>query len=343
MPTAEQRELLVTHLEALRSDQIREFLRRNQVGPLGRTKEEAVAQAKEALGTPDLPWDALIAYLDEIEPYGKQHVVLMRAIGDALRDWSEESVEQTMHEAGLEELWQQDQPLAAPDEIQLSSVRWLDGQLEVYAISRRLVRKRRLDLDDEAFQGNRRLEAVVYERVPVRSWVRLHADPGSGRVSVHMAQLTRKSDYQALFDDFMQLISGWFPVEHLEPINLGRAVKRLHEAWEAGRHEASPQKLEYESADGIHSSLSSSTRQQSVLGQTDELDEAAERMRDSGPGAGANLYFLGTDDDGPNGANPIEDPIHVEIVVREDRINFRRPVSAEALDYILRRIRLHAG
>jgi hypothetical protein len=342
IPNQSERDLLLRHLEALRSDLIRELLRAQAVKPLGTTKAETLERALSAINQGEISWDALVAYLDSIEPFGKQHVMLYETDGE-LTDWTEESVATIIADAGLENLWQVNQPIAAPDEMQLSSIGVTDGQLEVYAISRRSYLKRRNDLDNTGTVDNPDIETIAYERVPVRGWVRMVVDLGSGRVSIHMSQLGRKADYQMLLEDFLRLIETWFPVGGLETIDLGKAVKSLHEAWENGEYEASPQKLQYESPDGIQSSLSSSTRKQAVLGQAIGLDEAAKKMKETGAGAGANLYFQSSSEGAPAAQNPIDDPVHVEIVVSDGRINFRRPVRAEDLDYVMRRIRVHAG
>lgn len=340
-PDQNGRDLLLRHLEALRSDLIREFLSTNEIAPLGQTKGETLARAVSALEGGEVPWDRLVAYLDTVEPYGKQHVVLYDTEAP-LDDWTEEAVSDLVEESGLADIRDNPQPLAAPDEMQLSSISLGANFLEVYAIARRVLRQRRLDLDN-TLAPDPSIEAVVYELVPIRSWVRLQVNLSHGRASIHMSQLDRKADYRALLDDFTGLVSSWFPVDALRPIDLAKAVKSLHEAWESGEKDASPQKLQYESPDGIHSSLSSSTRQQAVLGQTTELDEAAERMKQSGVGSGANLYFLSTADGSQVPNNPIDDPVHVEVIVRDERVNFRRPVRPEDLDYVIRRIRVHAS
>lgn len=342
VPDSNERELLLRHLEALRSDRIKDFLRLREVGPLGTTKAESLERAFRALDQGEIPWDALVEYLDSIEPFGKQHVKLFATDGE-LNGWDEESIKALVEEAGLGDIWQGKQPIAAPEQMQLSSVQVNDGRLEIYAISRRSYLKRRDDLDNIGTAGNPNIETIAYERVPIRGWVRMQVNLGNGEVSIHMAQLARKADYRSLLQDFLVLIEPWFPIGALAPINLGKAVKSLHEAWDNGEHEASPQKLQYDTPHGIQSSLSSSTQKQSVLGQSPILDEVATKMKETGAGAGANLYFQGANDGAPANGNPIDEAVHVEIIVPDERVNFRRPVRLEDLDYVMRRIRVHAG
>jgi hypothetical protein len=341
--TAAERELLLTQFGALRSDEIRDFMRDKGIGPLRGRKDELIDRVAQALRKREVEvnWEGLIDFLDGVEPYNKQHVILYKVSAETGRDWQDsEMVAALLREHGLGELWQSRVPLAAPEQVTLSSVRLDDGVLEIYAIARRSYPVRRKDRE-EGLMDEPRFEARVYENVQVRTWIRLRWMLASGEASLHIAQLPRKGIYEATREEFFGLLRGWFPVDVFDPLNLSQAVSRLEEAEINGAPEARVQAVGHNSRGGLRSNISSGAAEQSVFGESSDYDDALKTLHDAGPGSGGSFYFLPPAAGGPAGT-PLSDEIHVVIVVKDDRINFPQPTNEDHLNHVLRRVRILA-
>jgi hypothetical protein len=73
----DERDLIVTDLLALKKEQIGDFLARNDL-PKSGTKEELRARIEEALENETLALSRIVQFLDEVIPWGKQHVCLYK-------------------------------------------------------------------------------------------------------------------------------------------------------------------------------------------------------------------------------------------------------------------------
>ena len=348
-PTPTEQELLLSQLAGLNLAEIREFMAKYEVGGREGVKAVLLQLVGAALRDGGGPtWDQLVLYLDGVEPFGRQHVYLFKPRA-ALKQWGDRAaVEERLRAARLVTLLDSRTALAAPDAVTLSSIS-LDeqvGAFTVHAVSRRSFLRRRSELDEEvnaprAAAGN--LIAHVYEKISVRSWVRLRVETKNGRCSLQVSQLERKADYEAIVTEFLDLVRHWFPVDTLEPINLARAIASLEADYETNRDtaEVRVQAAAHDTHGGRHHAVSSSRARQGVLGESAALDGAVKAMRESGPAASGNFYFL--PDDAPGSANPIAKDLHVTCVARDHRINVRRPTTAEELAWVLGRIRHHGN
>jgi hypothetical protein len=312
-------------------------------------KAELLEHSKSALRAGGKPtWDDLMLYLDKVEPYGRQHAYAFKSKPE-FRKWGDRRhVEGELAKHNLEAFLGRHTALAAPDAVRLASIS-LDeenGGFNVHAITKRTHLRRREDLDDQVNAGaipGSNTVAQVYEEVSVRSWVRLDCDTNTGACSIHVAQLERKGDYQAVVEEFLNVISGWFPVSQLEPIDLAKAISSLHADYEANPNaaEVRVQGAHFDTVRGRHAAISSARARQGVLGESAQLDGAITAMRESGPAAAGNFYFRPRPND--SSANPIRKDLHVTCVVMDQRINFRRPTEPEELAWVMKRIRHHAN
>jgi hypothetical protein len=346
--TSDQQALLLSQLAALNIGQVREFMNRHGVAGKEGKKAEVLARSEAALRRRGKPtWDELMLYLDEVEPYGRQHAYLYKPKPD-FKKWSSGGyVENELAKHKLGTFLGRHTALAAPANVTLASIS-LDeenGIFSVHAITKRTHLRRREDLDSQVSASalpDPNTVAQVYEEVSVRSWVRLRCDANTGACSVHVAQLERKGDYEAVVQEFLNLISTWFPVGQLEPINLAKAIASLHEDYEANSNtsEVRVQGAQFDTVRGRHAAISSARARQGVLGESPQLDGAITAMRKSGPAAAGNFYFRETGS--ANSANPIDKDLHVTCVVKDSRINFRRPTEPDEFNWVLERIRYHA-
>jgi hypothetical protein len=337
-PSAVERDLLLTQLSSLHGNLIRDFMREKEIAPLSGRKDELVDRIRSTLVGGNLTWQELIEYLDRVEPFNKQHVSLYRFVGDAGPDYADaEAVKALLHEHGLADVWDNRLPLAAPEDLTLSSVGFEDDTLEVYAIGRRTYPERRRDREGEVSLGPQ-FETRVYENVAIRSWVRLLWHVPSSHVSLQISQLPRQGLYDAVRADFDALIDGWVPLGSFQPLDLGKAVSRLEEAVIEGKGEVRIQSVGHNSHGGLRSQISSGAQAQSVYGESTDYDEALEKLHASGPGAAGSLYFLPAAGGGLSGSL-LSEEVHVVLNAKENRINFPRPTDQPALEHVLRRIR----
>jgi hypothetical protein len=337
-PSVVERDLLLTQLSALHGNLIRDFMRENEIAPLSGRKEELVDRIRAALVGNDVTWQGLIEYLDRVEPFNKQHVTLYRFVGDAGPDYaSADAVKALLDKHGLADVWANRLPLAAPEDLTLSSVGFDDDTLEIYAIGRRTYPERRREREAEISLGPQ-FETRVYENVAIRSWVRLLWNIPSGHASLQISQLPRQSLYDDVRADFDALIDAWVPVGSLQPLDLGKAVSRLEEAVIEGKGEVRIQSVGHNSHGGLRSQISSGAQGQSVYGESTDYDEALKKLHASGPGAAGSLYFLPAAGGGL-AATPLTDEVHVVLNAKENSINFARPTEQPALEHVLRRIR----
>lgn len=344
-PGSSNRELLLRHLYAHPVPILKAFMREQSITGLSGTKEELEASIRRALGAGDLQQDALIGYLDRVEPRAKQHVVLYDTPGHLADLWSDEAeVEAAVNAAGLSELWQQRVPLAAPDQLELSSIQFDDGRLEVYAVARRTYLRRRPELEQsERVIDGIPVEEHLFERVVVRQWSRLVWDPTAGAASIHISQLPQERLYSEALEEFLDLLHDWLPFDAFSILNLARVIGALHTQAETGTAEARIQAVEYNTFGGRRIAVRGLDRNQEVLGENAAVDEAVRIARDNGTGAGGNFYFLPAADGSGPPNNPLREEAHVDLVVFHQRVNFRRATGPGGIDYICSRVRALAA
>ena len=86
----EERRLIIDYLMALRTSYIREFLEQHDLPKSGK-KEELRERVVEALDDGDLTYPDLVRWIDQIEPWGKQHVYLFTGPeGRLIDNWRDE-------------------------------------------------------------------------------------------------------------------------------------------------------------------------------------------------------------------------------------------------------------
>ena len=120
--TAEEREALIDFVLALRKSHIRDFLKLVEL-PVSGTKPDLRERLQEALKNGGLALEQLVAFLDTVAPWGKQHVFLYDGPRFDLRRWKEPGhVQGLLKEHRLGKLFNARLALVLPDELTLSSV-----------------------------------------------------------------------------------------------------------------------------------------------------------------------------------------------------------------------------
>ena len=174
-------------LFALRAAAIRTFLRRHDLTTSG-TRDDLRERVEAALADGSVTYDDIVRFLDEEEPWGRQHVFLFGVDEGAVAEWRDAgAVERRLQNHGLAEVLDQSLLLRLPDELTLSSIRLSARELEVVAVERREHTERRSDLDQPGEHGGLPVEFRAYVRVVTRGLVTLRWDYSQRRVAAHHA------------------------------------------------------------------------------------------------------------------------------------------------------------
>lgn len=341
-PVAAQK-LLLEHLAAMRASFVRDLMRENGLTGLSNTKDVLLDIVESALRDGKLSWGTLIAFLDRHEPYGKQRVQMLRAPVAQRQRFAATTIKAALDAAGLGHIWGASVPLAAPDELELSSVELLGPVLHVVAVGRRTYRRRVGELEDQVELPREGLEVQLYEHVAVRAWIRAELDTRNGSLNVRAVSLPREKAQRELLDDFMALIAPWYPVDLFAPLDLGKAIKELHDDECSGTPcEALIQAVGYDDASGRKTSLRSASANQSVNGAPPAVQAAIDTFRANGAGSDGNFYFLPTAQGGPPGVPIGDEPVRVVVKAAAGRLDFTKPLDRAELEHVLRRIRVLA-
>ena len=135
--TDEEQTQIITDLLALKKTQIREFLARHKLTRVG-SKEELRSRIEEALDKGTLSFSQIVLFLDEVSPWGKQHVFLYKGPGSSIANWKDTAwVAELLKTRRLSKLLNATLPLALPDKLGLSSILHDGVRFRVTAVKRR--------------------------------------------------------------------------------------------------------------------------------------------------------------------------------------------------------------
>lgn len=372
-PPQRQQELLLDLFGSLTGDHVREFMRRHKISGLSKKKAELLEAVEEALKQPGLPWASLIAYLDEVELYQKQHVVLMRSIEGTEDQWGEERLKEALVQDGKGQYWEQSIRVAAPDELQYSTINVDGDAFVVHAIGQRTYVHRNENLESGFEAPTPDSEVRVYETVRVRAWARLELDLVSGNALIRCTRMPTRGSQEALVKAFDELISTWFPMTAFQPVDLAETISTLHENEEQTPCEARVQEVSYRTASGLQSVVKASTGGSSISGHGADVDDAVKTLRTSGRAARGVFYFLppqatsangasaatsaddasSDDDAGPTSASAGDSPVSSSNPFAKERrvamraesgvVDFSKAIPKLELEHALRRIRVLAA
>ncbi len=118
----EEQRALLTFLLALRLDRVREFLGRHGIARYG-NRADLRERLEENLLAGTITIVNLVDFLDEVEPWSKQHVFLYNGGDGLVQGWRAGTVLRArLAEANVAELLDARLPLVLPEELSLSSI-----------------------------------------------------------------------------------------------------------------------------------------------------------------------------------------------------------------------------
>lgn len=336
--TEDERAALIDFVLALRKSHIREFLKGIEL-PVSGTKQELRSRLQETLKNGGLALERLIAFLDTVVPWGKQHVFLYDGPRFDLRQWKDPGhVQGLLKEHRLGKLFNAQLPLLLPDKLTLSSVMHSNGRLRITAIQKRDYSERAPDHDEEKeTPDGERISLQAYVHHLTRTLVAFEWDLNANAAMLQITQLKRDGDYEEVAGEFARLVAPWLDVKHFDVLDLRPAIRELHRLEGIKQAEARSHGIQYRSLRGRRVSAHSPSPRDSVLGE-DFIDRAMDGVGRQSVGHLGNFYWLAGNHSGPV-ANPLKGDVHVIVVGAKSRMNFPTPNSEDVVRYVLHRMR----
>jgi hypothetical protein len=340
--TDEEQSLIVTDLLALKKTKIAEFLGQNRLLRSG-TKEEIRVRVEEALDDGSLSLTRIVQFLDEVVPWGKQHVYLYDGPKSPIANWRrDEWVSNLLKKHRLGKYLNASLPLILPDKMKLSSVLHDEDRLRISAVKKRDWWERDPDYDDDAeTRDGDEIELRAFIHRVTRSLVAFEWDLVSNTAFLQISQLPSKIKYEKVAEEFFGFVSEWLDVKQFSVLDLGPVIKNLHKLEESGAGETRSHGIRYRMLDGRSVEGKSGSPADPLVGDT-VIDALLGTVRDKGNGHHGNFYWL-------NGESPkqikcpLEDEAHVIVVGDHNRVSFPTPNDEETVRYVLSRIRSHCS
>ena len=336
----DEQSLIVTDLVALRKNQISDFLA--SVGlPKSGTKEVLRERVEQALGDGSVTIPQIVAYLDSVVPWGKQHVYLYKGPQTSIADWRKvEWVSKHLKQHRLGKLLNASLPLVLPDKMKISSIVHDGKRLRVTAVKRRDWLERNTNYDDtRTTDAGEEVELRAYVHRVTRSLVAIEWDLVSNQAFLQISQLPRGCEYDDVVDEFFELTEKWLDRSMFTVVELQTPIKKLHELEENGNGEIRSHGINYRTLQGRRFEGKSASPTDPLLGEK-HIDSALSAIRKTGIGHLGNFYWTAS----TNGhAHILTSDVHVIVVGSRNRVNFPTPNSEETVRHVLSRIRSHCA
>ncbi len=337
--TEDEQALIVTDLLALKKDQIGEFLAGAGL-PKSGTKEVLRERIEEALEEGSLAMSQIVQFLDNVVPWGKQHVYLYKGPQSPIAEWRNAAwVANLLKQHRLGKLLNASLPLVLPDKMKVSSIFHDPKRLRITAVKRRDWWERNPDYDDTGkTDEGEDIELRAFVHRVTRSLVAFEWDLAANNAFLQISQLPRGFDYADVADEFFELIEGWLDRSLFSLLDLRPPITKLHALEESGAGETRSHGINYRTLQGRHFEGKSASPADPLLGEA-AIDAALTAVRKSGVGHLGNFYWTPT-----NGAAiALDSEVHVIVVGFRNRVNFPTPNDEETVRYVLSRIRSHCS
>lgn len=340
--TEEEQDQIVTDLLALKKEQIRDFLARNKL-LLSGTKEEIRGRIEDALQEGVISLARLVEFLDEVIPWGKQHVFLYKGPKSSIANWKKTDwLTKLLKTHRLGKYLNATLPLALPEEMKVSSIVHDASRLRITAIKKREWWERNPEYDDETqTTDGDDVELRAFVHRVTRSIVAFEWDLNANTAFLQVSQLPGKFKYEEIAEEFSQLIAAWLDISRFSIVDLRSVIKKLEELEAAKAGETRSHGNKYRTLEGIRLEARSPSPTDPLLGNAG-VDPALRAIRDIGVGHLGNFYWLPGPVTNPI-VNPLDAEVHVIIVGAKNRVDFSTPNVELTVRYVLSRIRSHCS
>jgi len=340
--TDDEQAQIVTDFLALKKTLIRDFLAGIGLAKSG-TKEDIRSRIEDALSDGTVSSSQIVQFLDDVIPWGKQHVFLYKGPESSNASWKKTDwLAKLLKQHRLGKYLNAKLPLALPEKMKVSSILHDGSRLRITAIKKREWWERDPDYDaatvtDEGTD----VELRAFLHRVTRSLVAFEWDLNANTAFLQISQLPTGFRYEDVAQEFFDLIAAWLDISRFSIVDLRPVIKKLHELEEAGTAESRSHGINYRTLQGRRFEGKSASPADPLLGEA-VIDAALGAIRDSGVGHLGNFYWLPSALTNPV-INPLDAELHVIIVGSLNRINFPTPNDEQTIRYVLSRIRSHSS
>ena len=332
---------LVSHVLALRMDYVQRLLGTAGVAYSGLRKGELRARVRTAIADGHLTVEKVVAFLDEVEPGAKQHVFVLRPKATLNSAWKDTStVRQRLSQvSGSKEFLDASVPVLMPEEFRLSSIRLVNGGVEINGVEARHYTERDEDYDDTTrTEEGLPVQLRAYVERVARTTVILRWNTETRHAALHITQATGRglesNHYRKVAQRFGDAVSSFLDFDDFQDVDLHKVIHEL------GRRErAKTQALTrsrrgtWDTVNGAELVATSPSTGASVYDDPN-LTAAIVQVADPSTGQSGNLYWLPGD-----AGNPLSEELHVTIIASDSRVNFMVPSTPESVQHVINQIR----
>jgi|694.fasta_scaffold02038_18 hypothetical protein len=337
MQELEENQILL-EFAALTTGQRADFMEAHGLPKSLSKKSDLMARIQEELTKGSISIDQIVAHLDRVVPWGKQHVYLFDGPDISLKSWKKrEWLEQHLKEEapafhlllkkpasiGLPTQW-------APASITLSEK---PATLRVSLVRRREWWDAAPELNEQGVTAEG--EAVEYRAFIkrfVRNFVAFEWNLDTNQAMLQISQLPREDLYESVRQEFESQVDPWLPARSFRIVPLRNAIRKLLEEEQKGKGKTRTQEYDLQSNLGRSVVARSIDPKVSVFGER-TLDDFLVAFSKNGVQRGGNFFWL------PSQGSPLDDELRVYLVGSKNRINFTSPSSEPVVRYVLGEIR----
>ena len=328
-------EFLLMFVANLRGDLLKGFLKDHDL-PVSGPKLAIAKRLKDAIDEGKLAYGALIDLLDEVEPWGKQHVYLMTG-PEQPGSWIDADwVGTHLLEHGVAEHLNAPKPLLLPPVLELASIIWSPDALRVTSIERRtgLVRDEDRDDEDETEDGDE-VHYRAYVQRTTRGMIIFDWDFASNTAFLQITQLPSQDDYESAQARFYNLVGAWLPLHTFAIQDLRKAIVEFRRLNKAQQGNVRSHAVELADPDGRRVTGTSASAEQPLPGNQ-TLDTGMDNFINAGAvGHSGNFYFTS----GPGSAIEPTKEMHFTLMGTRNRLNIMTPQSEPTIRYAIQRVR----
>lgn len=294
------------------------------------------SEIQDALDSSSITFADIIAFLDETEPWAKQHIYLLQGPQVGASQWRRSDyVLDLLKQHKLSHLYNRRTVAILPSHTHLISVQHKADHLRVTAVAKRegAYRDSRYD-ERRTLSDGTAIELRAYVHEVYRNIVALDWDLGSNEAMLQITQLPSGVSYETARDDFIAILAPWLDFTRFSEVKLHGAIRRLHELEESGDTEIMSVAIDYQTQGGRRLTARGAS-DTPLLGET-VTDEALRQVRQVSAGRIGNFYWQPTD------SSPLIDRVHVYIIADHSRFNITIPQTEQVIRYVAGRIRHHS-
>jgi hypothetical protein len=331
---------ILDHLIALTNPEIRRFLRRHKIdGADAENKGQLRRALRTAITRRKIATENVVAFLDEVTPWGKQHVYFFK--GGSPKNWRDPkwvADHLTSHKI-FEFLDARSDKLELPEHLEIARITADKSQLRITAIRKRegWVRDETYDNVKKKGEDGRPLWLKGYTYQVLRGIVAFEWNLIANEAFLQITQLPSNGSYEGVRDEFKKKIESWLDLGDFDAVDLGRAVKKLHQLEEKGKPVAISHAADYDRLGHRRVSVRSTSTKVPLRGDSTVDGILKLVTRTSIPRIG-DFYF------GADGAAIATDGKphsrkHIIIIAQKNRVNFATPDTEKGIRSVLTELR----